>query len=326
MASEKKIGSEKIVKHLKTLQTQNWWARYLFHFTDITNAIKILECEALYSRNKAIAKKLMQCENASPDVIENTKEEFKDFVRLYFRPRTPTQYHNEGFRPLTDRELGGAHCPVPIIFLFNSEPILTDSETYYSDGNIASSNVLVSNKAEFYLSLDFKDIYHDSSLYGYDKNTRSSIIYHRQSEVLIHNQLMLDHIYGIFCRSSAEYDTLKNLLSSDIWDKWSDKIGVDNKNTFYFNRWPYITEVELNLDQIIIYFNPVYTGPYKIRIEVINLETGSLHDLDKTGYYINKKIRIKLDPKHKLSSYSCKVLIDDHIAYFNSFSDEEIIF
>src|ERR1035437_5631778 len=237
MASEEKIGSEKIVKHLKTLQKQNWWARYLFHFTDIKNAIKTLEGGALYSRKKAIAKNLMQCENASPDIIGNTKEEYKDYVRLYFRPRTPTQYHNEGFRPINNRKLGGAHCPVPIIFLFKSDPILTDTETYYSDGNIASPGVKIANSSDFYLWLDFDDIYHDSSLYGYDPYSSASIIYHRQSEVLIKNKLVLDQLDLIFCRSTAEYYTLKNLLPEAIWNKWSAKVGVDNKNTFYFNRW-----------------------------------------------------------------------------------------
>ena len=206
MVSKEKAGAEKIVKRLKTLQKQNWWARYLFHFTDIKNAIKILEGGALYSRKKAIAKNLMQCENASPDIIGNTKEEYKDYVRLYFRPRTPTQYHNEGFRPINNRKLGGAHCPVPIIFLFKSDPILTDTETYYSDGNIASPGVKIANSSDFYLWLDFDDIYHDSSLYGYDPYARASIIYHRQSEVLIKNKLTLDQLDLIFCRSNAQLE------------------------------------------------------------------------------------------------------------------------
>ena len=332
MVSREKTGAEKIVEHLKTLQTQKWlahnkwWPRYLFHFTDITNAVKIFESGALFSRNKAISENLMQCENASPDVISNTKEEYKDYVRLYFRPRTPTQYHNEGFRPLNDRQLGGAHCPIPIIFLFNSEPILTDSETYYSDGNIASPNVKIDNLSEFYLSLNFEDIYHDSSLYGYDLYTRSSINYHKQSEVLIKNELKLDQLSCIFCRSSAEYNTLKNLLSADIWEKWSSKIGVDNKNVFYFNRWPYVTEVELNIHNIIIYLNPIIQGPYKVRVEIINAASNSLHLWEKENYFFDKEIKLSLDKINNLSLYTCKIIIDDHIAYFNSFSEEEIIF
>lgn len=36
---------------------------------------------------------------------------------LYFRPRTPTQFHNEGIRPPLQRGQSGAHCPVPIFFV-----------------------------------------------------------------------------------------------------------------------------------------------------------------------------------------------------------------
>ena len=32
--------------------TQNWWTKSLFHFTDITNAISILNHGKIYSREK----------------------------------------------------------------------------------------------------------------------------------------------------------------------------------------------------------------------------------------------------------------------------------
>ena len=130
----------------------------------------------------------MQCDNASQEVINNTPNIYKGYVRLYFRPRTPTQYHNEGFRPLNVRGLN-AHCPVPIMFLFRSEPILIKRNTLFSDGNIASPNAVIDGELDFFLGLNFKDIYHDSTLYGVYDPRKSQIIYHRQSEVLIKDEL-----------------------------------------------------------------------------------------------------------------------------------------
>jgi hypothetical protein len=63
------------------------------------NAIKILESGQLLSRKKLIEAGEMITDNASAEVIDNTDEAWKGYVRLYFRPRTPTQHNNQGFRP-----------------------------------------------------------------------------------------------------------------------------------------------------------------------------------------------------------------------------------
>jgi hypothetical protein len=57
----------------------------------------------------------MIIDNASRNVMANTDPYVRDFVRLYFRPQTPTQYRNEGIRPKNMRELE-SHCPVPVFF------------------------------------------------------------------------------------------------------------------------------------------------------------------------------------------------------------------
>ncbi len=49
----------------KTLSTrfqgaQNWWTKYLFHFTDINNTLSILEYNSLLSRDETIRLGLMK--------------------------------------------------------------------------------------------------------------------------------------------------------------------------------------------------------------------------------------------------------------------------
>lgn len=72
---------------------RQYWPKFAFHFTDITNAVDILKRGLLVSRDYANRQHIMINDNASSDVIAQTKPEIKKFVRLYFRPRTPTQFY-----------------------------------------------------------------------------------------------------------------------------------------------------------------------------------------------------------------------------------------
>ena len=118
-----KPDADKILAHIEFIkkqswltESQRWWPDHLFHFTDILNAVKILNDGVMFSRLQLEKNKELITDIASKKVIESTDLKWKNYVRLYFRPRTPTQYTNEGFRPKDQRKLE-SHCPVPI-FLF----------------------------------------------------------------------------------------------------------------------------------------------------------------------------------------------------------------
>ena len=68
---------------------------YFYHFTNIENALGIIEKGWIFGRHEALENNLMQTENASPSVISVSQNKIKEYARLYFRPRTPTQYHND---------------------------------------------------------------------------------------------------------------------------------------------------------------------------------------------------------------------------------------
>lgn len=111
-----------------------WWARYAYHYTDLINAISILTSGHLYSRIQADGKGLMRNDNASRQVIDMTSSRATSYVRFYFRPLTPTQYHNEGYKHPAIRYCGdeNANVPVPIFFLFDLEMLLSRQETCFS--------------------------------------------------------------------------------------------------------------------------------------------------------------------------------------------------
>ena len=97
---------------------KQWWPKYFYHFTDVHNAVGILCDGKIYSRKKADELGKMQSDNASMSVIINTDKEAYEYARMFFRPTTPTQYHNEGYKPLALRNKSvNASCPVPVFFM-----------------------------------------------------------------------------------------------------------------------------------------------------------------------------------------------------------------
>ena len=99
--------------HARASPASDWWLKFAFHYTDVRNAANIIETGHLYSRNKALEDDSMTNDNANPDVIAQSSDSH-DWVRLYFRPKTPTQYRNEDIKPASTQ--GDGHCPVPVFF------------------------------------------------------------------------------------------------------------------------------------------------------------------------------------------------------------------
>ena len=120
----------------------SWWPQFVYHFTDVRNAASILQSGSLYSRAEVMRLGLMQVDNASSEVVSQTRSERLKFARLYFRPRTPTQFRNEGIRPRGQQEMD-AHCPVPVYFCFDALTTLAADDTLFSDGNMASAQRLL---------------------------------------------------------------------------------------------------------------------------------------------------------------------------------------
>ena len=101
-----------------------WWPRYAYHYTDVSNAVNILSTGYLYSRIKTQEANLMANDNASIQVINMTESATTSYVRFYFRPLTPTQYYNEGFKHSCIRyDDENANVPVPVFLLFDLEKV-----------------------------------------------------------------------------------------------------------------------------------------------------------------------------------------------------------
>jgi hypothetical protein len=256
-----KPGYERVFQHIDSLSRQSWlansqkfWPHHLFHFTDIKNAKSILTEGALFSRQRLIEMRKLDIDIASPEIIKTTPEKWKNHVRLYFRPRTPTQYRNEGIRPKDKLEYGGAHCPIPIVFIFDAKKILTLQSTSFSNGNLAAGGVEVDNNVDFFLSLPFEKIYHDTGFSRLDQSERNSIKFHRHADINFHFNPLSQESYSSLFNARLEIIEVKT-NKRYIWEQKDFRA----RETLEFNlsnlECPDHYEVSFFLDDNLAYLN-----------------------------------------------------------------------
>lgn len=225
---------------------QRGWVPYLFYFAHVQHAVSILRLGRIYSRNQASHRGLIQIEAADSAVIAQSRRAW-DFARLYFAPRTPTQYCNEGIRPPDERvNYHGAHCPVPVFFLFDSAALLSHPDCHYTDGSLAYGDTDILRDPSILRSLDFRLIYHRESYDPTDWNRARRIKNARHTEILFQDELPLDHLVSIVCRTGAERDMLLYYLGADLARRWKTRIRLERPGeNFFERRWCYIKEARL---------------------------------------------------------------------------------
>ena len=236
----------------KLNQQYSHWKGYIYHFSHIENAVKILKSMSILPRGKASFK-----DSAGQDLIDRTNDYIKrNFARFYFRPLTPTQFHNE---LLGSRENIFAICPVPIFFRFKIEDVLKThgARCAVSNGNLATDWAHYGNSIEFLDYFDFDNIYNDFGEANY--KTAS------QQEFIVKNGLDFSKgiDFQIICRNTQDRESLINMIGAD--SEYVSKIVIDN--SFYNCVNPFVqvektdTVINLSIKQLK---NKVITG--KIRL------------------------------------------------------------
>lgn len=234
---------ERVRAHIDTwsglLPGRAYWPKFVYHFTDLRNALSILASGRLYSRAEALRRGLAVVDSASPDVIAHTAPAHTRYARLYFRPRTPTQYRNEGIR--TKNEIWGkAHCPVPVFLCFDAARVLTMESTELSDGNMGSGSVEHGPAPEMLHKIPFQHVFHNSA---FTPDMAETIKFHRHAEVLVPDWLDLQpSLHWIVCRSPAERTTLLHLLAEPARALWEKKVRIDYQ-TLFERKWTFVENV-----------------------------------------------------------------------------------
>ena len=293
---------------------RRWWPRYLFHCTDVQNVVNILQSGELLSRTQVQRLGSLRTDIAAPEIIDRTDAEWHDYVRLYFRPRTPTQYRNEGFRPASRVELG-AHCPVPVYLLFDAYQVLARQDSLFTEGNLAAG-AQPRRTIDELSAMPFEQIYHDSR---FEPQEGRTIVFHRNAEVLIPHGLALRTVRHILCRSQAEYETLRNLLPQRAWDRWADKVGVVPRLNLFQGNWTFVEQVEFADEQVLFRFNKATTtpGPFAARAVLsVRSATGSLgYPWSKDKFKAGDMLRLGLGKIGNPTDYSISLYLDEHIAF-----------
>ena len=234
-----------------------WWTRYAFHYTDVTNAIGILTSGHLYSRKDAIKAGMMKCDNASRQVINMTKAETFLNARFYFRPLTPTQFHNEGYKHpnLRFQTEDNANVPVPIFFLFDLEKLLSQPDTKFSEMTQAGHGSPYYSTPNDFSNLNFSKIYSEGPMSDSDEK------YYRHAEIAYPKGYPIDDsLRFICCRNDIEKMTLLNYLrdkDNEIYKKYKRMIKVV-KQELYLKNGLFITDCFYYQKDAYIQFSNTY--------------------------------------------------------------------
>ena len=97
---------------LLSLLKEEYGFKGFYHYTDFSNLKEILSSERIVCRNKA---KGHFWDSADHTALDRAPEWVGDQVRLFYFPKTPFLYKNEGFKP----NASGVHMPRPIALIFD---------------------------------------------------------------------------------------------------------------------------------------------------------------------------------------------------------------
>jgi len=307
----------------------NWWPKYIYHYTDISNAVSILKNGKIFSRNKAI--NLMANDNAGTEIIHQTGVEIKDYVRFYFRPKTPTQYHNEGFVP-SNMRYQNSNVPVPIFFAFEAKDMLARENVQFSETSLASSHHTLTNKIDDFAKFDFARIYSDGPYKDGNLNL------YRHAEVVIPHECDLSDLKSIWCRTNAEFVSLCHLLRENgIYDQYKDIIGVkESDNNLFYKNSIYLSLIHLrddgfdiNIKNLSKYnkdddFHMNLTLLVKIGTKTFR-KILSDHEIKDVFHFVFSNDRV-INAFKETKKYTLEVFFDHNLVYVNDYSlNEEII-
>lgn len=213
------------------------WPNFLFRHEPVENTLAVLKSGVLTSRQDAINNNWMQNDIAPADIIQN-RDDACAKVRLYFRPRTPTQYHIEGIRKPADF-YGEKHAGFLVMLVFNSEAVLTKKSTQFSCGNMQSPYSQVYDGDAGFDNLDFAGTYHDEA-YPTDTQKRQ-----RCAEVLAESPLILQEtLSAIVVRTDADVSTIKYLLNREGLTHFVPLIRKSEGTGVFFQRFTAIQYVD----------------------------------------------------------------------------------
>ena len=226
-----------------------------YHFTHMSNAVKIIKAMKLQSRNYAEG----NFANSAGSNVHRTNAAHR-FARFYFMPKSPTQFYNECLgKDSSDRKyyeraynLGLPKCPMPVFFIFDVEELLMamPDKCYYSNGNMQKDSSNYFKVIEDPNRIKAKEIYINS----FDTFNE------RQQEFLVDGELDFSKLKNveICCYDSFQAEILRAELKDTLWED----VVTENPNLYEHQNKELIFED--SVDSIRI--STDYICPFEFRV------------------------------------------------------------
>lgn len=257
----------------KITEKNSRWKECVYHFTNIDNAVKILNEGKIKSRHYA-----NQLSNSSGILTHKTRKDPEVFARFYFRTSTPTQYYNEGlFFPNTEeryRDLGYPKCPKMIYFKASLQEILFKNKDfnniYLSNGNMQRNNtkygILPDMINLFYYDELFTDHISDNG-------------YPSQQELMFETDVSISNLSSLKVVCECEYDRqlIKRMLGNN-----ANNFEIEVDSTLYegVNDKPI---VQINAEEVKLSSNYNQEGYFTVTFEnfIPNIIDGDIIKINK---------------------------------------------
>lgn len=288
------------------------WPTCLFHHAPIENAVSILKDGHLRSRNDAANQRPRDV--AAPGVIE-ARDHAHDRVRLYFRPKTPTQWHIEGIRKPGECKYGDAtHAGVLVMFALDAKSVLTRPDVMFSDRNMQLGATAPGNSKAYFENIDFMKVYSEGGTGG-----DHSVIDVRAAEVLPVSPLPLDDcLKAIFLRSEPEREFLLFSLGQQR-ERWAPYCQVSDALKVFQKEYTFVQELRLTPNGIVFRLNPRRDGQnIKVAINLTGPDGTRIADFFNNDHaprpnhpYVNWIWERKI----KDGRYLVEVHLEDTLAY-----------
>jgi len=292
------------------LGERHWWTYALFYYSDVQSIAEVLTQGVLFAPGRI--------RSDNDDLTKSGRRRvglWDKYVRLNFRPRTPDLYGLEGLLPATERMYG--HVPVPVYLLFDLESIITMGDSRFSNGDVIQTGKTYKSAVAF-RDLPFDLMYHDAP---FSRVERDEILSARRAQVLVPGAIGLEHVRHIWCRSAAEYETLRYLLPDKAWHRWGDRITARTDYELFNRRRLFVQDAELMPEGAHFAFNPCHDpehdecGPFKFEVKVTATD-GTEHVIDLGQFLPEESLAIDLTTLPKMNGYTIQLFVDSALAYY----------
>jgi hypothetical protein len=269
------------------------------------NAVAILLDGNLRSRNDAANRRPRDV--AAPGVIDS-RVHAHDRVRIYFRPKTPTQWHIEGIRKPGECKYGDAtHAGMLVMFALDSKSILGRPDIAFSDRNMQLGGTTPGDTEDYFSSIDFGT--------GGDH----SITDVRAAEVLVNSPLPLHEcLKAIYLRSEPERETLLHALGNER-DVWSPFCQVSDALKVFQKDYTFVQELRMTPKGIVFRLNP-RRDRQNIKIQIVvygahGIKIAEFFNNDHAAHPNPPSVNWIWERAWDTGSYLVEVHLEDTLAY-----------